>query len=158
MTINREAVTREYLRLMVFHGTVYFKVNGSIVLDDPVLDDLITVDEVPDWLKENVREEVDEFLDAHGADIERELPDVKPEELGQCLHDSRNFASLGFYGRRKVDGDIWERLAKAADAMGSDVLRAEVLVDDPTVDWDFRYRKDNLQMDTLRIWQGEWAS
>lgn len=158
MTINRDAVTREYIRLMLFQGTVYFKVNGSIAIDDPVLDELMTVDEAPDWLRENVREDVDEFLDAMESDIERELPDLAPADIGENLWESRNYEARGFYARRQAPGDIWERLAYRADSMGSDILRAEVLVDDPTVDPERRYHKDNLQLDTLQIWQGEWAS
>lgn len=158
MAIDREAVTTGYIRLMVFYGSVGFKVNGSIALDDQVLDDLTAMDDLPDWLRENVREDVNEFLDAMESDIQRELPDLAPADIGENLWESRNYEARGFYARRQAPGDIWERLAYRADSMGSDILRAEVLVDDPTVDVERRYAKDNLQLDTLRIWQGEWAS
>ena len=158
MTIDRDAVTTEYIRLMVFYASVGFKVNGSIALNDVVLDELTTVDDLPDWLRGNVREDVDEFLDAMESDIERELPDLAPADIGELLWESRNYEARGFYSRRQAPGDIWERLAYRADSMGSDILRAEVVVDDPTVDPERRYHNDNLQMDTLRIWQGEWAT
>lgn len=149
-----DAVTEAYLAAQLWTGILDFYTNtlefgGESLTADSVLDSVVTVEELPEEIKTEAREDVEQFLSMVSPYLKfwPNAAELTAEQLGHDFSLTRNHHGAGFWDRGLEELGAW--LTRVAQSMGSSVIYGAVVIADlenPSLE------KDNLRLDTLRIW------
>lgn len=152
--LDIDAVTEAYLTAQLWTGTLDFYTNtpefgGESLTADSVLDSVVTVEQLSEEIKQEAREDVEQFLGMVSPYFKfwPNAAELTAEQIGHDFSLTRNGHGAGFWDRGL--GELGDWLSRVAKSMGSSSLYGAVVIadlDNPSLE------KDNLRLDTLRVW------
>lgn len=157
---DRDEVLKSYLAALVWTGRLDYmtappEFNGEPLVSDNVLDRLVSVDDLPDSIRETAKGCVNDFLDMIEPKLE-DYPNSIELTAGSIGHDfclTRNGQGAGFWDRGL--GHLGEYLTEAAKSFGTHEVSGWIVLKNPRLPDPQVLEWDNLDHETLEVQENE---